>query len=133
MKKYLAILLSVVLMLSLAVPASAATVDNETAHDYKAYQIFKGTQGTTAALGNLDWGDGINSSDFLSALKADKAFGEGEANKFYGCTTAAQVAAVLVSDTSLANSFADIAANHVKGDGVAITNLVDPQRDNGAT
>ena len=95
MKKIVSLLLTLVMALALAVPTVAATVSNPTGHAYKAYQIFKGTQEAgNAALGDVDWGSGIDYSNFLSALKDDSRFGEGDANIFSTCTSAADIAAV---------------------------------------
>ena len=68
------------------------TINNNTAgHTYKAYQIFKGglSQDGTI-LSDIQWGDGVNSTALLTALKKDmgEKFGE-------DCTTAAEVAEVL--------------------------------------
>lgn len=53
-------------------------------HTFTAYQIFKGTQGTDDhTITNLDWGDGINSAAFLTALKADPTVGGQFANITY--------------------------------------------------
>lgn len=67
MKKFFAILLSIVLMLSLAVPAMAAdtytlTLNGAQAgHTYAAYQIFAGDlSGDT--LSNIKWGSGVNTT-----------------------------------------------------------------------
>ena len=91
MKKFLAILLSAVLMLSLTVPSMAVeTVTNNTNHDYKAYQIFAGTQGEGTTLGDIVWGSGIDASkttDLMTALKAVDAFA--------ACADAAAIAEVL--------------------------------------
>ena len=71
MKKFFAILLALVMVLSLSVTAFAAnvTVPNGD-HTYVAYQIFTGSQSESeGALGNVAWGTGINASSFLTALK----------------------------------------------------------------
>ena len=44
MKRVFTVILALVLVLGLAVSASAATVVNDTTHAYEAYQIFSGTQ-----------------------------------------------------------------------------------------
>ena len=97
MKKLVTLLLALIMALALVVPASAYTVDNRTDHAYKAYQIFSGTQSTESkpALGDVKWGNGIESAKFLTALKADTRFGTGDKNIFAACTTAADVAAIM--------------------------------------
>ena len=120
MKKLLAILLAIVMVMGLATTAMAATtgtVKNDTNRAYKAYQIFSGTQATdNAVLGDVAWGSGIDDTAFLTALTALKI---GESTPFATCTTAADVAAVLkdVADKSeTAKAFANLAEKHVDGD-----------------
>ena len=68
MKKFISILLALVMILSMAAVASAdepqkttAEVANNTGHEYHAYQVFSGTQAEgEAMLGQLDWGSGID-------------------------------------------------------------------------
>ena len=46
-------------------------------HAYTAYQILFGTQDTSGgALGDAEWGSGINDAAFLEALKADITIGQ---------------------------------------------------------
>ena len=85
MKKFFAILLSAMLMLSLAVPAMAAdetytiTINNKLdGHTYEAYQIFTGdlneaaendvSAGTNAVLSNIKWGSGIDDAGKTALL-----------------------------------------------------------------
>ena len=124
-RKLATLLLALVMVLSLATTAFAATVSNDTKHSYNAYQIFSGTQNAdSTSLGDVKWGSGINGEAFLSALKADSRFMEGGANIFASCSTAADVAAVLggasedgtakYGDKSdVAKAFANVAAQHL--------------------
>lgn len=68
MKKFLSLLLALVMVLAVAAPAMAEgtntiTIDNEkTGHTYEAYQIFAGTARSDQNgyyLGNITWGSGI--------------------------------------------------------------------------
>ena len=76
-RKLTAVLLSLVMLLALVVPASAAdtysiTIHNDkTGHTYEAYQIFAGTvssdeetNGETGGpmLGDITWGSGVDLS-----------------------------------------------------------------------
>lgn len=101
LKSLAAWMLSVLLMLTLALPAWAAdatytiTINNtNSGHTYEAYQIFLGdvsTDGTV--LSNIQWGSGVNSTgqvDGKTLLEALKSISE-----FTSCSTAAGVADVL--------------------------------------
>lgn len=124
-RKLTAVLLSLVLLLALVVPASAAenysiTIHNDkTGHTYEAYQIFAGTVSSDAAtdgetegpmLGDITWGTGVNGDALLEALKA------ADEEKYGACTTAADVAKALGTENATAAdaaAFADIAAQHL--------------------
>ena len=111
MKKFLALLLALVMVMGLATTAFAAeetvgTIINTTNRDYDAYQIFSGTQGKDAVLGDVEWGEGINATFFLAALKTNL-------DDFDDCTTAADVAAVLAGNSNLAKTFANLAVNYL--------------------
>lgn len=101
LKSLAAWMLSVLLMLTLALPVWAADTtytitinDTNSNHTYGAYQIFSGdvsTDGTV--LSNIQWGSGVNSTgqvDGKTLLEALKSISE-----FTGCSTAADVADVL--------------------------------------
>ncbi|WP_294600343.1 isopeptide-forming domain-containing fimbrial protein [uncultured Phocaeicola sp.] len=124
-RKLTAVLLSLVMLLALVVPASAAenysiTIHNDkTGHTYEAYQIFAGTVSSDAAtdgetegpmLGDITWGSGVDGGALLAALKA------ADEEKYDACTTAADVAKALGTETATAAdaaAFADIAAEHL--------------------
>lgn len=112
--------LAIMMIMALAIPAFASTtgtVVNDTTRAYKAYQIFSGTQANgDAVLGDIAWGSGINSADFLAALKASDDFKVDGTNIFASCTTAADVAEVLKSYTNkstIAKAFANLAVDHL--------------------
>lgn len=124
-RKLTAVLLSLVMLLALVVPASAAenysiTIHNDkTGHTYEAYQIFAGTVSNDAAtdgeaegpmLGDVTWGSGVDGGALLTALQAANA------GKYGTCTTAADVAEALGTENATAAdaaAFADIAAQHL--------------------
>lgn len=124
-RKLTAVLLSLVMLLALVVPASAAenysiTIqNNKEGHTYEAYQIFAGTVSSDEAtagnvegpmLGDIIWGSGVNGDALLEALK------EANAQKYNDCTTAADVAEALGTENATAAdaaAFADIAAKHL--------------------
>lgn len=92
-------------------------------HSYTAYQILTGSQATSGgALGSTRWGSGINSEEFLNALKADTTIG----SHFTDVTTPDQFVAALgnkdnfPSDSANANIVAKIALANKKGDGTAL-------------
>lgn len=110
MKKLFGILLALVLMVT-AMTASAATVANSTNHSYDAYQVFTGTQAENGgiALGDVEWGTGVNGDALLTTLKADYDY-------FDTCATAADVAAVLAETADKsdeAKAFANAAAKNL--------------------
>lgn len=144
MKKISSLLLVLVLVLSLAAPAFAAevTVPTMEGHTFTAYQIFTGTQAESeTALGDVQWGNGINADAFLAALKNEAtAFNvtvtneDGStttANIFANCATAADVAAAMATfadNSDAAKLIANLADAHKTGDGVKLegtTNLAD--------
>ena len=124
-RKLTAVLLSLVMLLALVIPASAADTysitihNNKTGHTYEAYQIFAGTVSddetdleTDAGpmLGDITWGSGVDGAALLAALKAANA------EKYGACTTAADVAKALGTENATAAdaaAFADIAAQHL--------------------
>lgn len=111
MKKFFAILMTLALMLSLAVPAMAATVSNETTgHSYDAYQVFAGTQAVEEiALGDITWGTGVDGAKLLEQLKKDYDY-------FDDCADAAAVAEVLEgkhNDCPEAKALANAAADNL--------------------
>lgn len=105
------------LALTLGIPARAAeTVTNETNHDYNAYRIFEGTQAENDSEGSLavtGWGEGIQGSAFLAALKA----GDGV---FSGVASAAEAAEALAAHPDRADAFAALARQYITGDPVRI-------------
>lgn len=118
-KKLASLLLALVMVLALATTAFAATVNVPadsiiTGHAFTAYQVFKGDY-SDGVLSNVGWGTGINSTNFLAALKNDTTYG----SKFTSFDDAAKVAKVLSDDaanTALANRFAELAyANKTTG------------------
>lgn len=134
LKKFASMILALVLALGLTTTAFAAdtvTVSNLSEHTFTAYQIFSGTQSTDTgtALGDADWGSGINSSTFLTALQASEVEVSTSTGTvklgslFTGCTTAKNVADVLdtyENNSDVANAFAALAVDYVKGDGTSI-------------
>ena len=82
MKKFTAMLLAVIMVLGMAMSASAANensiIINNTVEGYKyeAYQVFKGTVDDNQLV-NITWGEGITDGDALLAeLKKNEKFKE---------------------------------------------------------
>lgn len=110
-KRVLALLAAFALVLAMAVPAFAASA-KDAVHTFDAYQIFSGTMSEEAgkenALGDVEWGTGINPERFLAALKADATIG----SHFTSAATAKDVANAMVAfanKSAEANAFARIA------------------------
>lgn len=128
-KKLAAVLLSLVLVLALAVPASAAgnytiTITNDQAgHTYEAYQIFAGDvsddtqQGGNVEgpiLSNITWGSGVDNTRYaalLAALKDDGTIGA----KFADIDDATDAAAIAAALDGAATTDAEAFANVVSG------------------
>ena len=112
MKRVITLILALMLVLGLAVSASAATVVNGTDHNYKAYQIFSGTQNAHEAnLANPDWGTGVNGAALLAALQSDADVGA----YFASATTVQQVVDVLSNTENpswVVSKFAQLAYNN---------------------
>ena len=117
MKKFLAILLAAMMLLATAGVAFAENVKtytvtiNPTAgtatHTYEAYQIFKGSLNeTTGELGNLEWGDSVNTADESFPYKAPM--------------TAADVAGTLTKEN--AAEFAEQISDFLTGAAIASDN-----------
>lgn len=120
-RKLLSLLLALAMVCALAATAFAATVTIPSDgilkdHTFTAYQIFSGRE-EGGILSDVQWGNGINSDNFLAALKDGTAFGD----KFDACTDAAAVAEVLSANTSFADAFAKLAYTHKTGTGTALT------------
>lgn len=117
-KRLVSLLAAMMMVLSMGMSALAANVANNTQHAYDAYQVFSGTQaGADAALGDVDWGSGVDGASLLTALKADARFQAGDpaANIFENASSAADVAAALSQygdASSMAKAFANVADAH---------------------
>ena len=120
MKKVLAMLVSMVMVLAFCVTGVAANVEL-TQHTFAAYQIFKGDLTEGNKLSNVTWGDGVQGEKLLTELKKQEAFAT--------CESAADVAKVLETyntKSTEANAFAKTAAAHVtdtKTEGTGKVNL----------
>ena len=107
MKKVLAMLVSMVMVLAFCVTGVAANVEL-TQHTFAAYQIFKGDLTEGNKLSNVTWGDGVQGKELLAELNKQEAFAT--------CASAADVAKVLETyhtNSTEANAFAKTAAAHV--------------------
>lgn len=124
-RKIISVLLMVALLFTLAVPAAfAATVTVPSDgilkdHTFTAYQIFSGRE-EGGVLSDVQWGSGINSDAFLTALKADTTYG----SLFTDCADAAVVAKVLGdnnTNTALADAVSKLAYANKTGSGTTLT------------
>ena len=122
MKKVLAMLVSMVMVLAFCVTGVAADVELAQ-HTFAAYQIFKGDLTEENKLSNVTWGDGVQGKELLAELKTQAAFAT--------CASAADVAKVLEtyntdSTKAKANAFAKTVAAYVtetKTEGTGTVNL----------
>lgn len=128
-RKLLSLVLTALMLLALTLPVLAENTYSITikgdkvvkGHTYEAYQVFKGelaVQNSHKVFSNVEWGDGVNGTALLAALKADSTIG----SDFTACETAAQVAeklAAYATDDAKIQAFAKVAGAHlVAGKGV---------------
>lgn len=140
-RKLTAVLLSLVMLLALVVPASAAenysiTIRNDKeGHTYEAYQIFAGTVSSDAAtdgetggpmLGDITWGTGVDAGRvdaLLTALKEDATIGA-----LAGMQDAADAAAVAAAldeaNAETAAAFADVVSDYLAAAPTGQTNTM---------
>ena len=129
-KKLASLMLAAVMMLAMAIPAMANSVNvtitlPEDAlldgHTFTAYQIFTGTQTDAEGedeLASVEWASEIDSAGFLEDLKGmvDSPFAD--------CTTADDVAKVLSAEPPLSaavlEKVAQIAYDNKQGEGTAL-------------
>lgn len=130
MKKVISLILCLILVLSLAITASAATVVNSVQdHTFAAFQVFSGSQGTDASLGKIQWGSGVNGSALLNALKINQETkGYFEHIEDDAPDAENKVAASLVADVlghkdtpvTVINHFAQLAYTNRAGGGIKL-------------
>ena len=117
-------LLAACMVAPMAVSAASVTTGNGNTiiveatdganHTYKAYQIFSGNYSGNV-LNDIQWGDGVNSTALLGALKADDVLKD----FFADCESADDVAGVLSDTTNFADDgdnmqlFADIVSQYL--------------------
>lgn len=109
MKKLLSVILAFTMVLAMSITAFADGEETPaTKYSYEAYQIFSGTV-EGGELQGIDWGDGVNPSALVAALKADTTLGAAFAN----ASSATDVAAVLskyTDDSAEMKAFAEVVA-----------------------
>ncbi len=113
-KRIIGLLLSLVMLIAMAIPVSAAgdttytiTINNEKAgHEYGAYQVFAGDL-SEGVLSNIVWGSGVNGTTLLTALQ--------ETDTYSACANAADVAVELAkANAAEVEAFAVIVGAHLK-------------------
>ena len=100
----LALMVSLCFSSALAAGDNTVTISSDTdGHTYRAYQVFAGTfDSVSGRLTNVTWGSGVDSTNLLTALKADATYG----SSFTSSVTAADVANVISSNYAANNAFA---------------------------
>lgn len=125
-RRLLTLACALVAALAIAVPAYAAggpytlTITSDTpGHTYAAYQIFSGDVSADGTyLSNVEWGDNVNDTGLLAALKSSAAFGT--PNPFADCDSAAKVAAVLEGrDSAFMDAFAEVVGANLRGTAIS--------------
>ena len=119
-RKMMALALAMVMVLAMGITVFAdetsqhtitiTNTDQNVTHSYEAYQVFKGKlDAAQEKLSDVVWGDGVDGSALLTALKADATYG----SYFADCTTAADVAKVLGAAPFASTSDADASAGAI--------------------
>lgn len=129
MKKIMALLLSVIMILAMSVTGYAAnttahtiTVKNaEDNHEYVAYQVFKGDKSGSTLI-NIEWNtDDVNGNEILNELQTKTAY----KTAYASCRSAEDVAKVLEKETEfdsdLTKEFAEVVSRHLIGGGSVST------------
>lgn len=125
-RRLLTLACALVAALAIAVPAYAAngpyalTIKSETpGHTYEAYQVFSGDVSADGTyLSNVEWGDNVDSTALLTALKGSTAFGT--PNPFANCDSAAKVAAALGNRGSeFMDAFAEAVGANLTGTAIS--------------
>lgn len=125
-RRLLTLACALVAALAIAVPAYAAngpytlTIESETpGHTYEAYQVFSGDVSADGTyLSNVEWGDNVDSTALLTALKGSTAFGT--PNPFANCDSAAKVAAALGNrDVAFMDAFAEVVGANLSGTAIS--------------
>ena len=125
-RRLLTLACALVAALAIAVPAYAAngpytlTIESETpGHTYEAYQVFSGDVSADGTyLSNVEWGDNVDSTALLTALKGSTAFGT--PNPFANCDSAAKVAAALGNRGSeFMDAFAEAVGANLTGTAIS--------------
>jgi len=117
---FMVLTMSLVMMLALCTTIKAAdaytiTIDggsSTVSHTYEAYQIFTGTLSTDGVLSNVQWGNGVISSNLLTVLKADATVGA----KFASCSSAADAAKAMdgiLNDSAEAKAIAQAVGSNL--------------------
>lgn len=119
MRKILSLMLTMIMVFTMSANVFAAkdtkptiTITNtKSGHTYEAYQIFKGDLNSTGKiLSNIEWGDGVKSTELLAALKEDTKL----ATNFAEAVTAEDVATVVAKlDSEALDAFAAVVGKYL--------------------
>ena len=93
------------------------TVKNtDEGYGYAAYQVFSGTLGADGALGDVEWGEGVDGGAVLDALRADadKAF-DGAFDNAQNASAVAKTLGGQADSSDFAKAFAQVAGAHLSG------------------
>ena len=136
MKKVFSFFVVLTVVFSLCISSFAADVTVNivgglTDHSFSGYMILSGDYDSVSqSLSNVEWGAGIKSADFLSALKADSQIG----SYFTDCEDAAAVAEEISSfsdNSAEARAFAKIAYANINTANFVVISSATTNLDNG--
>jgi len=125
-RKLTSILVLIAMLFMIAAPAMAATVTvtdtNDTGlldgHSFTAYQIFTGKYSDTNVLSDVAWGNGIQSTAFMNALKENYSalFGDLNVDANDSAAKVAEKLKTIGSDSTEAKAIAKLAYTYKNAD-----------------
>ncbi|MBE6852987.1 MAG: LPXTG cell wall anchor domain-containing protein [Ruminococcus sp.] len=127
-------IIAAVAALSLAVPMTVMPFQQDAVYaeatTYKAYQVFKGTY-SDGALGQITWGDDIDSQNVISNIKNLDVGGQ---KPFASVESADDIAKALGTgqDTAIAKAFAKFIAPYINGTGDEVLTTGSSSVNNGS-
>lgn len=125
-KKILAMVIAVAMVVAMALPVFASsygasndhtitiTSNGSGVHNYEAYQVFKGNlDAEEGVLSDIQWGDGVDGTALLAALKAEGAATKAAIGDAADAVAVAKVLEAQKNNASFLEAFADIVSQNL--------------------